>query len=47
MEEAYILIEGWRREFNEFRPYSALNFNATTLGAILILRRKFIFEWLN
>jgi len=25
----------WRREFNDFRPYSALNFNAATLGTIL------------
>ncbi|SVD31640.1 uncharacterized protein METZ01_LOCUS384494 [marine metagenome] len=35
LKEAQILTERWRREYNEFRPHSALNYQPPTPSAVL------------
>ena len=35
LKEAQILTERWRREYNEFRPHSALNYKPPAPSAIL------------
>ena len=35
LKEAQILTERWRREYNEFRPHSALNYKPPVPSAIL------------
>ena len=35
LKEAQILIERWRREYNGFRPHSALNYQPPTPSAVL------------
>ena len=36
LEEAKILIEQWRREYNQFRPHSAKNYQPPAPEAVLI-----------
>jgi transposase InsO family protein len=36
LEEAKVLINQWRREYNQFRPHSAKNYRPPTPEAILI-----------
>lgn len=36
LEEAKILIEQWRREYNQFRPHSAKNYRPPAPEAVLI-----------
>ena len=36
LAEARVLIEQWRREYNEFRPHSALHYRPTAPEAILV-----------
>jgi transposase InsO family protein len=36
LAEARVLIEQWRREYNEFRPHSALHYRPPAPGAILV-----------
>ena len=35
LKEAQILTERWRREYNEFRPHSALNYQPPAPSAVL------------
>ena len=35
LKEAQILTERWRREYNEFRPHSALNYQPPAPPAVL------------
>jgi putative transposase len=37
LEEAKVLIEGWRREYNHIRPHSAKNYQPPAPEAILIM----------
>ena len=36
LEEAKVLIEGWRREYNTVRPHSALGYHAPAPEAIRV-----------
>ena len=38
LQEAKVLIEGWRREYNKVRPHSALGYRPPAPEAILPLR---------
>jgi transposase InsO family protein len=40
LEEAKILIEQWRREYNQFRPHSAKNYQPPAPEAILTVITK-------
>jgi putative transposase len=35
LEEARVLIESWRNEYNQIRPYSAKNYRLTAPEAIM------------
>ena len=37
LEEAKVLIEQWRREYNQVRPHSALRYRPPTPEAMLIM----------
>lgn len=34
LREAEVLIEGWRREYNEIRPHSSLGYRSATPRAL-------------
>jgi putative transposase len=40
LEEARVLIEQWRREYNEFRPHSALRYRPPAPEAILTMATR-------
>ena len=40
LEEAKVLIEQWRKEYNHIRPHSAKNYNPPAPEAILAVATK-------
>ena len=44
LKEAQMLTERWRREYNEFRPHSALNYKPPAPCAILSKVKAFIMK---
>ena len=37
LTEAKVLIEQWKREYNQVRPHSALNYRPSALEAIMLV----------